>query len=491
MRLIFRVVLFTLLAFCVSAVSHADHFTADCPLTFVDGTDAVSAFSGSPHGVFRNGSVVYLLRGQNLTTLETTVLGDLKVLREDSLDDMWNRDVNGATVYHNGYLYVSGDAGLEVFDLRSVSGTGNGPSFLARFPGLHYREMAASGNVLAAVYSANDLPCAPLGNSACTNAVDIFSITDPANPVRVGRINAGTTFRGFNDVAFAAGLLWTTGLGGTHSFNLTNPSLPSLTSVNATRGDFLATNGTDLLAVGQETLIGMFTVRPTGLISFFSVFTLPSIMSRSNSLMFHPEAWVADSRLITMIDEKDPQTARPGRTIAFDVFDFTVPFYEGFDDRIYENVSFTQTNERLYNPIAIGPYVYVIGEVSGTQKWGACGEMAGRIELDSVRSLSCGGAEIHGWVTGASRVVNVEVFLGADFLGNATFGSPRTDIVSSNEVVTWRIPVNLDSTVRGSRTLRVIGTDAAGSRFQFASADIFFPGPGQNCTARRRVLKRP
>ncbi len=214
-------------------------------------------------------------------------------------------------------------------------------------------------------------------------------------------------------------------------------------------------------------------------------------MSRGNGLRFHRDAWINDTRMITMIDEKDP--FRPGgsaRTIAFDAFDFTVPFYEGFDDRIYENVSLTTTNERLFDPIMVGPYVYVVGEMSGTQKWGACGRMAGAIELDSVRGLSCGGAEIHGWVTGAAKIVNVEVFLGGEFLGNATIGNPRTDVVTSNEVLTWGIPVNLDAIPRSTRTLRAVATDVQGNRYQFAATDLYFPGSGQNCTNRRRFTKR-
>ncbi|HVR42677.1 MAG TPA: hypothetical protein VMS56_04465 [Thermoanaerobaculia bacterium] len=488
--MIIRVFVLTLLAFGITTTTRADHLTADCPLSLVGATPAITTFDDSPHGVFQNGSVVYLLRGQNLTTLESTEVGDLVVLREDFLDEMANRDPEGGTVYNNGYLYVSGDAGLETWDLRNVHQNGTSPALVGRIAGAHYRRMAANGNVLAATYPAKDLPCAPNALLGCQNWIDIYSIADPANPVLVRRMMSGTLFIGFQDVAFASNYLYTTTMNGTFGFNVSNPGSPALVLANATVGEFLATNGTGLLAVGQETRVGMFTVRSDGALNFFSVFTLPSIVNRANSLMFHPEAWVSDTRLITMIDEKNPMTGRSARTIAFDVFDFTVPFFEGFDDRIYENVSFTTADERLFNPVAVGPFVYVVGEVSGTQKWGACGMMAGRIQLDSVRSLSCGGAEIHGWVTGEHRIVNVEVFLDGDFLGNANFGSPRHDIVTSNPVMTWRIPVDLDDTPRGDRVLRAVGTDALGNRFQFASAELFFPGPGSNCTSRRRASKR-
>lgn len=491
MRSSFRVVLFSVLVFAVvSTTAFADHLTADCPLSYVGSTAAITPFTSSPHGVFHNGNVVYLLRGQNLTTLETTQVGDLVVVREDFLDAMTNRDVEGASVYQNGYLFVSGDTGLEVFDLRDVQAGGSAPIRLAHLGDAHYSQMAASGNVLVGTYSSTLLPCAPRGLPSCQNWFDVYSIVDPANPVRVARVLSGNLFKGFADVAFASGLLWTTGPGGTWAFDLGNPGAPALTGSIGVQGTFLATNGTGLLAIGQETLIGVFTVGSTGVSNFFATFHLPSIVGRSNPLMFHPQAWMADTRLITLIDEKNPQTGLPAKTIAFDVFDFTVPFYEGFDDRIYENVSFTQSNERLFDPVMVGPYVYVVGEVTGTQKWGACGRMAGRVELDSVRGLSCGGAEIHGWVTGASRIMNVEVFLDGDFLGNAEFGLPRTDIIAPNEVVTWRIPVNLDETPRGNRLLRVVGTDVLGNRFQFAASEIYFPGPGLNCGSRRRATKR-
>lgn len=491
MRSRYRVVLFSFLAFAVvSTTVFAEHLTADCPLSYVGSTAAITSFTSSPHGVFKNGNVVYLLRGQNLTTLESTALGDLVVVREDFLDAMTNSDVDGAVVYQNGYMFVSGDTGFEVFDLRDVRAGGSAPIRLNHIGDAHYTEMAVSGNVLVGTYSSNLLPCAPRGQPSCGNWIDFYSIVDPANPVRVARLMSGNLFKGFADVAFASGLLWTTGPGGTWGFDVGNPGAPALTGAIAVQGSFLATNGTNLLAIGQETLVGMFSVNSAGVASFFATFHLPSIVGRSNPLMFHPQAWVADTRLITMIDEKNPQTGLPARTIAFDVFDFTVPFYEGFDDRIYENVSFTQTDELLFDPVLVGPYVYVVGEVTGTQKWGACGQMAGRIELDSVRGLSCGGTEIHGWVTGKSRIMNVEVFLDGDFLGNADFGQTRTDIIASNEVITWRIPVNLDDTPRGNRLLRAVGTDVLGNRYQFASTEIYFPGPGENCTTRRRATKR-
>ncbi|MGH9459488.1 MAG: hypothetical protein ACRD2J_17775 [Thermoanaerobaculia bacterium] len=488
--MIFRVALFTLLAFGLTASAQAEHFTADCPLSLVASTPAISSFTGSPHGVFRNGNVVYLLRGDTLTTLETTALGDLVVVREDQVEDLANADVEGGSVYHNGFLFLSGNAGLEVFDLRDVRAGGSAPVLLTRIGGVHYRRMAADGNLLAATFPATDLPCVPRGTPACQNWVDIYNIADPANPVLVERIFAGSAFVGFNDVAFANGRLYTTGLTGTYVFNLTNPSSPTFFLARDVRGEFLATNDMNLLAVGLENIIGVFTIAPSGTLNFFATFTLPSIVNRANDLRFHPDAVLMDTRLITMIDEKDPLTGESARTIAFDVFDFTVPFFEGFDDRIYENVSFTVTNERLFNPVAVGPFVYVVGETSGTQKWGACGTMAGQIEIDSVRALSCGGSEIHGWVSGANEIVNVELHLDGTFLGNANLGGTRSDIVTSNEVVTWRVPVNLDATTRGTRTLRAIGTDVLGNRFQFASEQIFFPGPGQNCTSRRRTTKR-
>jgi hypothetical protein len=488
MRLIFRVFLLSLLVAGISSTVQAEHYTADCPLSLVGATPAISSFTSSPHGAFRNGSVVYLLRGQTLTTFDSTPLGDLKVAREDFVDELFNRDAEGATLYHNGYLFVSGDAGLEVFNLTNVQAGGSAPSLVTRIPGLHYTQMAASGNLLAATYSAYEMPCTP---TTCENWVDIYNISNPASPVRTARIPSGNTFRRFNDVAFANGFLYATGEGGTFGFTLANPAAPSLFSAAGVQGEFLATNGRNLLAIGQEANIALFTINTNGSLNYITVFTLPSIMNRANGLRFHRDAWINDTRMVTLIDEKNPfRLGESARTIAFDVFDFTVPFYEGFDDRIYENVTFTTTNERLFNPLLVGPYLYVIGEMSGTQKWGACGRMAGAIELDSVRGLSCGGAEIHGWVTGASKIVNVEVFLDGQFLGNATLGNPRSDIVTSSEVLTWGIPVNLDAIPRSTRSLRAIGTDASGNRYEFAANTVYFPGPGQNCTNRRRTITK-
>src|ERR1043165_5048075 len=112
------------------------------------------------------------------------------------------------------------------------------------------------------------------------------------------------------------------------------------------------------------------------------------------------------------------------RTFAFDTFDYAVPMYEGFDPRIYEQVSYTLIDEGKFNPVAVGPYVSVIGERSGLQSYGVCGQMDGRIEWTTPQALPCGGAEIHGWVTGATKIANVEVFLDGGSLGAATLTGP-------------------------------------------------------------------
>jgi hypothetical protein len=188
-----------------------------------------------------------------------------------------------------------------------------------------------------------------------------------------------------------------------------------------------------------------------------------------------------------MVDEMNPLTLQPARTIAFDVFDFDTPQYEGTDSRLYEVVSPTATDEVKWNPMSVGPYVYTVGELSGLQTYGACDQMTGAIEMDTVGQLSCGGAEIHGWVTGTQRIANVELFLDAGSLGSASFSSvPRTDISSRTPVLTWRINVNLDQTTSGNHLMRAVGTDSLGNRRQFSSQSLFFPGPGQNCTQRRR-----
>ncbi|MEO8033127.1 MAG: hypothetical protein ABI837_01760, partial [Acidobacteriota bacterium] len=108
-------------------------------------------------------------------------------------------------------------------------------------------------------------------------------------------------------------------------------------------------------------------------------------------------------------------------------------------------------------------------------------------DLDGSPALVCGGTELHGWVSGTQKVVNVEVFLDSGSLGSATVGGIRPDIDARSAAVNFRIGVNLDATVRGEHTLRAVSTDALGNRRQFASQRIFFAGPGQNCTARRRV----
>ena len=76
------------------------------------------------------------------------------------------------------------------------------------------------------------------------------------------------------------------------------------------------------------------------------------------------------------------------------------------------------------------------------QTYGACGQMTGRIEFDCVAGTVCGGAEIHGWVTGTQKIANVELFLDGGSLGSASLtGPPRIDIPSTTPVSTWRVAV--------------------------------------------------
>jgi hypothetical protein len=293
-------------------------------------------------------------------------------------------------------------------------------------------------------------------------------------------------------VAFNQGFLYAAGEGGTVGFNVTNPATPINIGQIAPRGTFLISNGTNLLGVGTDGQIDVFTVGLNGGLTRFAIYTLApgETIDRANGLMFHRQGYFDEQngRLITMIDERDPMTLQPARTIAFDIFDMTVPQWEGAYQRGYENISYFAPDEVKHNPVAVGSFIYTVGEMSGLQTWGACGIAAGRIDWDGTQALNCGGTSLHGWVTGDQRIANVEVFLDNGSLGPATLGGPvRTDISSRTPVQSWSITVNLDQTARGEHTIRAVATDSTGRRRQFAAQRIFFGGPGQNCVNRRRV----
>src|SRR5207247_1410678 len=77
MRVFSRVAL-TLLAavLLVTPCVQASHLEADCPLRLVATDTPATAFFQSPHGAFRFGNLVFVLRGQVLTTFGVTDLGD-------------------------------------------------------------------------------------------------------------------------------------------------------------------------------------------------------------------------------------------------------------------------------------------------------------------------------------------------------------------------------------------------------------------------------
>jgi hypothetical protein len=221
MRVLSRVALVVIAAFCFSAFPlHADHLQADCPLTLVGNNPASSDFSLSPHGAFRSGSQIFVLRGQTLSTYTVTDLGDLQIAREDFIGSLGARESTGGVTFSNGFLYVSSEAGLEIFDLRNVRAGGSAPVLVSRSAGLHYRRLAVSGNLLAGLFPSTDMPCYPSGTTFCFNTIDLFDVTNRATPFRVGSISSLSSplFRGFNDIAFNQGFLYATGEGGNIRF---------------------------------------------------------------------------------------------------------------------------------------------------------------------------------------------------------------------------------------------------------------------------------
>src|SRR5438045_5268893 len=230
MRVTIRIALF-LAVFTVTAPLFADHFIADCPLTLAANTPASpnATFALSPHGVFRMGSQVFVVRGGLLSTYTVTDLGDLQLARpDDVLSSLAGRESNGGIAFSGGFLFLSSEAGLEVFDLRNVRAGGSAPLLVSRTPGLHYRRLAVNGNILAALFPATDYPCAVNGSINCFNQIDLYNITNLASPTRLSTISSlNSFFVGFNDVAFNQGILVATGIGGTFAFSIANPSIPA------------------------------------------------------------------------------------------------------------------------------------------------------------------------------------------------------------------------------------------------------------------------
>jgi len=109
MRVCPRLALVLVLVFAAPAV-FADHVQADCPLTLVGTNAPASNFNLSPHGAFRFGSLVFVLRGQTLSTFSVTDLGDMQVVREDFVGSLGARETNGGVAFSNGMLFISSEA---------------------------------------------------------------------------------------------------------------------------------------------------------------------------------------------------------------------------------------------------------------------------------------------------------------------------------------------------------------------------------------------
>src|SRR5215212_3884338 len=297
----------------------ADHFRAEGPLSLVDSTPPVAGFDTSPPGVFRNGSLLHVLRGNILTTYNITDLGDLQIAREDFLASLAARETNAGVAFGaGGYLFISSEAGLEIFDLRNVRGGAGGgaPLLVTRRAGLHYRRLAINGTKLAGLYPLYDLPCYPYPDltKTCPTQVDLFNITNISNPTLVGSIPAFAPAQiGFNDISFNFGFLLILGEAGLHVYNVSNPASPQFLATDSTiTGKWFITNNTDFVGVGTDDIIKIYRFNPLfALFNIARLLTIPSYLTidRSNPIRFHPQAFhdEANARLITLIEEVNPQ----------------------------------------------------------------------------------------------------------------------------------------------------------------------------------------
>jgi len=312
MRVFSRIALALIAVAFFAQPGFSQPLTANCPLTLVATNPPASSFAASPHGVFKFGSQVFVLRGQTLTTYTTTDLGDMQIAREDFITNLAGRNAVGASAFSSsGFLYVASEAGLEVFDLRNVRAGGSAPSSLARISNVNYRRLAVSGNTLVGLYPATDMPCPP--STACPTSIDFFNVASPGGAFRTTTLaSTASAIGSFNDVAFNNGFLVVTGGGGTIAYDVTTNPLRTV-GINFTPGTFLASNGTNFLAVGNDTAIVTYLVNSVGTMSPLTYHSLATLqVGRANRIMFHPQAFIDDTnnRLITIVDELDPARQR-------------------------------------------------------------------------------------------------------------------------------------------------------------------------------------
>src|SRR5438105_10593526 len=244
MRVLSRLALVVLAVAVLSApTAIADQYQASCPLTLVATNAGPTAFYQSPHGVFRFGSQVFALRGQTLSADTVTDLGDLQIAREDFIGALAARETKGGMAFNGGFLYISSEAGLEIYDLRNVRAGGTAPILVSRTPGLRYHRLAISGTILAALYPATDLPCSAVFTvvpNSCFNQIDIYNVVNPLTPVRVSTLSTFLNpLGGYNDIAFNFGILIAAANGSTVAWNLSNPAAPAHVNGAAIPGTFL------------------------------------------------------------------------------------------------------------------------------------------------------------------------------------------------------------------------------------------------------------
>ena len=149
---------------------------------------------------------LHVCAARSLTTYTTNDVGNLTIVREDFVGSMAARETEGGVAFADGFLYISSEAGLEIYDLTNTRAGGTAPvAGLAAPPA----STTAASPSTATVWPASTRPptCRairgpPRPRPAPPPSRSSTSPTARSGAHRRHQLLLGFDYRGFNDIAF-------------------------------------------------------------------------------------------------------------------------------------------------------------------------------------------------------------------------------------------------------------------------------------------------
>ena len=229
----------------------------------------------------------------------------MQIAREDFIGALAARETKGGVAFNAGFLYVSSEAGLEIYDLRNVRAGGTAPILVSRTPGLRYHRLAVSGNMLAALYPGHR-PAVLRERHGQLDLLQPDRHLQRRQSARAGRASARSRRSSIRSAATttspSTSASWSPPATAAPSPGTSrNPAAPTLiAAASQSRAPSWSATARTSSASATTTSIITYTFTPTAGDAFFTRSRYHSTanlqVERANPIVFHPQAVVRRSQ---------------------------------------------------------------------------------------------------------------------------------------------------------------------------------------------------